>query len=401
MLHRPEAFEPLSPKPWDESRVRDEIAAIVADADAAFHPDELWRAHEWDGWSTPLPLKSLYVGAAGVIWALWALRERGFSASRLDLAETTRRTLELRRQRPDLMQGVELPQPADASLLEGESGILVVLSLCSRNTSSSADELLALVRANRDNPADELMWGAPGTMLAAKALHDETGEGRWADAWCESAAALLRRRDADGLWTQRLHGGAGRGLGPIHGATGNVRVLLDGGALLAPDDREGLAGDTRALLARAAVVEDGLASWPDAAGEPLEAADGQIRLQWDVGAPGIVASAFDYLDEELLLAGAELTWQAGAHGAGKGSGLCHGTAGNGYALLKAFARTRDERWLERARRFAVHALAQARRAREERGRGRYSLWTGDPGVALLAADCVTVRTEYPVLETWR
>jgi hypothetical protein len=399
VLHRPEAFEPLSPEPWDEARVRDEIAAVVADADAAFHPDELWPAHEWDGWSTPLPLKSLYVGAAGVIWALWALRERGLAASRLDLAGAARRTLDLRRERPDLMQGVELPQPADASLLEGESGILVVVSLCSSNASSSADELLALVRANRDNPADELMWGAPGTMLAAKALHDETGEGRWADAWRESADALLARRDADGLWTQRLHGGVSRGLGPIHGATGNVRVLLDG--VLPQDTRETLARETAALLDRTAVREDGLASWPDAAGEPLEAADGQIRLQWDVGAPGIVASAFDYLDEELLLAGAELTWQAGAHGAEKGSGLCHGSAGNGYALLKTFARTQDERWLERARRFAVHALAQARRAREERGRGRYSLWTGDPGVALFAADCVAVRTEYPALETWR
>ena len=399
MLHRPEAFEPLSPEPWDEARVRDEIAAVVADADAAFHPDELWPAHEWVGWSTPLPLKSLYVGAAGVIWALWALRERGFAASRLDLAEAARRTLDLRRERPDLMQGMELPQPADASLLEGESGILVVLSLCSRNTSSSADELLALVRANRDNPADELMWGAPGTMVAARALLDETGERRWADAWRESADALLARRDADGLWTQRLYGGASRGLGPIHGAAGNVRVLLDGPLL--PETRDTIARETAALLDRTAVREDGLASWPDAAGEPLEAPDGQIRLQWDVGAPGIVASAYDFLDEELLLAGAELTWRAGAHGAEKGSGLCHGTAGNGYALLKTFARTQDERWLERARRFALHALAQARRARDGRGRGRYSLWTGDPGAALFAADCVAVRTEYPVLETWR
>ena len=401
MLYRPEAFEPLSPEPWDAARVRAAIGEIVADADSAFDADALWPAHDWDGWSTPLPLKSLYVGAAGVIWALWALRERGFAAPRLDLPEAARRTLELRRERPDLMQGVELPHPADASLLDGESGILVVLSLCSGNTSSSADELLALVRENRDNAADELMWGAPGTMLAAKALHDETGEDRWADAWRESAAALLRRRDADGLWTQRLYGETSRLLGPVHGAVGNVRVLLGGAALLGEETRAALVRETAELLERAAVREDGLANWPDAWGSPLTAADGQIRLQWDVGAPGIVASAFDLLGEELLLAGAELTWRAGAHGAEKGSGLCHGTAGNGYALLKAFARTQDERWLDRARRFAVHALAQTRRARAERGRGRYSLWTGDPGVALFAADCLAARTEFPILETWR
>ena len=40
---------------------------------------------------------------------------------------------------------------------------------------------------------------------------------------------------------------------------------------------------------------------------------GQIRVQWCHGAPGIVATAFDYLPEELLLAGGELTWRAGPH----------------------------------------------------------------------------------------
>ena len=400
MLYRPEAFEPLSPEPWNEVRVRAAIGAIVADADAAFDPDTLWPAHEWDGWNTPLPLKNLYVGAAGVLWALHALRERGFAASRLDLRAAVLRTLELRRERSDLMQGIELPQPADASLLEGESGILAVLCSCWSSLGSLADELHGLVLANRDNPADELMWGAPGTMLAAKALHEATGEERWVRAWRESASAVLGRRDGDGLWTQRLYGGASRTLGPIHGAVGNVRVLLDAGELLPAETRVLLTRETEALLERTAVREHGLANWPDSAGEPLEATDGQVRLQWDAGAPGIVATAFDLLEEELLLAGAELTWRAGPHGADKGSGICHGTAGNGYALLKAFARTQDEHWLDRARRFAVHALRQAAAARQERGRGRYSLWTGDVGVALFAADCAEARTRYPILETW-
>ena len=104
-------------------------------------------------------------------------------------------------------------------------------------------------------------------------------------------------------------------------------------------------------------------------------------------------AAADYLDEELLRAGAELVWQAGPHGAEKGAGICHGTAGNGYALLKAFERTGDELWLERARRFAVHALGQV-----ERREARYSLWTGDVGVALFAADCLDGRARYPVLD---
>ncbi len=397
-LYRPEEFAPLSPTPWSEGRVRDAIAEVVADADDTFDEDRLWPAHDWDGWSTPLPLKNLYVGAAGVIWALWVLRERGYAASRLELEAAARRTLELRRERPDLMQGIELPHPADASLLEGESGILAVLTLCWKNTTSLADELHDLVRANRDNPADELMWGASGTMLAARALLVRTGEQRWADAWRDSADALLARRDADGLWTQRLYGEVYRGLGPIHGAVGNVRVLLDGP--LAEETRATLARETAALLARSAVVEDGRANWPGAAGEPLVASDGQIRVQWDQGAAGIVAAASSYLDEELLLAGAELVWEAGAHGPEKGAGLCHGTAGNGYALLATFERTGDEIWLKRARRFAIHALEQSLEAQDARGRGRYSLWTGDVGVALYAADCLDGRARYPILGSW-
>jgi len=81
----------------------------------------------------------------------------------------------------------------------------------------------------------------------------------------------------------------------------------------------------------------------------------------------------------------------------KGHGICHGTAGNGYALLRTFEGTGDEGWLERARRFAMHALGQVERRRAQRGRGRYSLWTGDIGAALFAADCITANAEMPIV----
>jgi hypothetical protein len=120
--------------------------------------------------------------------------------------------------------------------------------------------------------------------------------------------------------------------------------------------------------------------------------------QWCTGAPGILAGAWDYLDEELVLAGAELVWQAGAHGDEKGHGLCHGTSGDGFALLKAFARTGDELWLDRARRFASHALAQADRLAAANGRRRYSLFTGDVGTALFAAACLDADARFPILD---
>ncbi|MBA2383569.1 MAG: LanC-like protein, partial [Actinobacteria bacterium] len=363
MLYAPEAFEPLTETPWDPSGVSELVREIAADADAAFREDALWPAHEWEAWQTPLPLQGLYAGAAGVIWALATLRDRGRAEPRLDLARAARLTLEAWRREPSLMR-IDLPQPAEASLLDGEAGILTVLLRLEPND-KLADRLLELVRANANNAADEVMWGAPGTMLAAGSLREATGDERWAAVWRESASALLARRDHDGLWTQHLHGETSRGLGPVHGAVGNVLSLLQGGELLTAEERRILEDETAALLRRTAVVEDGLANWPSTEDRPLLASDGQIRVQWDVGAPGIVASTASYLDEDLLLAGAELAWRAGPHGDEKGAGLCHGTAGNGYALLKAFERTQDERWLERARRFAVHALEQATRAHEE------------------------------------
>lgn len=387
MLYRPEAFEPLTDEPWDEERVRRRIREIVADTDKALRgPRLLWRADDWDRWHAPSPLKNLYVGAAGVLWALDALSRRGHAETQLDLPDLAVRTLDLFRERPDFQKGMKLPVPRESALLTGETGILLVAWRLAPSD-ELADDLYARVRANVDNEAEEVMWGTPGTLIAAHAMLAWTGEERWREAWRESAEALLSRRDDDGLWTQRLYGATVRSLGPPHGLVGNVAALLQDG----PD--KSLERETAELLARTAVVEDGAANWPLWEGRDLVARDGEIRVQWCSGAPGIVTTAASYLDEELLLAGAELAWRAGPPTMEKGPCICHGTAGNGYAFLKVFERTGDERWLERARRFAVHALGQV----ERRGRGRYSLWTGDVGVALYAADCLEGRARYPII----
>jgi lantibiotic modifying enzyme len=385
VLYSPDEFEPLTDDPWDEARVRAAIQAIAGDAEAAFDPDGLWPANEWDAWGSAVPLKGLYCGAAGVIWALDALRRRGHAETAIDLVAAADRTIERWGEAPDLSEAeIELPPERASSLLSGESGLLLVAWRLDPRT-ELADRLLERVRENRDNEFEELMWGSPGTMLVAHAMHEWTGEERWSEAWRESAAALLARRDEDGLWTQRLYGTEQRLLGPVHGLVGNVHALLP---------EHDLRTETAAILAREAVVEDGLVTWPAGAGGPLDPPSG-IRLQWCHGAPGMVATAAGYLDEELLLGGAELTWRAGAHREEKGVGLCHGTSGNGYALLKAFARTGDELWLERARRFAVHALVQV-----ERTPARFSLFTGDVGAALFASSCLDADARFPILDGW-
>ncbi len=245
-------------------------------------------------------MKCLYCGAAGVVWALDALRRRGHAETQLDLADAAARTLAAWREVPDFPADVALPAERQSSLLSGESGILVVAWRLAPSA-ALADDLFARVRENVHNEANELMWGSPGTMLVAQAMADWTGEQRWVDAWNESAAALRAARDADGFWTQTLYGTTARYLGPAHGLVGNALALRE------PDDA------TAAVLARTAIREDGLANWP-----PRDGARGdEIRVQWCHGAPGIIASAADSLDEELLLAGAELTWRAGPFGRGE------------------------------------------------------------------------------------
>ena len=388
MLFRPEAFEPLIDEPWDEARVRERLQAIVDAADDAFDLQTLWPAHEDDVWDAMSPPpKSLFAGAAGVVFALDALRKRAGVDVRADLTAAIERTLELATVQSDVAALEGVPEPGESSLLIGETGILLI-AFALAPSATVADRLYARVRDNQSSQANELMWGIPGTLLAARTMNQWTNEDRWRDAWVAAAQELRVRRNAEGLWTQHIYREHVRYLGPVHGAVGNALVLLDG------DTRKEVAALVETLAA-AAVVEDGAANWPPAQDGSLVARDGQIRLQWCHGAPGVVTTAISYLPLELVLAGAEATWRAGPHGPSKGAGLCHGTAGNGYALLKTFERTGDDRWLDRARRFAVHALEQV----ERQGRGRYSLFTGDLGVALYAADCLEACARFPIMDT--
>jgi hypothetical protein len=399
VLYTREAFEPLTTTRWSEKRARDAIREIVADADDAMRgPSLLWKAHEWDGWQSTSPQKNLYVGAAGAIWALDALRRRGFAETALDLPALALRNLELFRERPDFIKVMTPPEPRESAFMLGETGILLVAWHLAPSRELE-ETLLRRVRANVASEADELFWGTPGTLHAARAMHAATKAARWRDAWRESANVLWSRRGEDGFWTQQLYGHELVGLSASHGLAGNVAALLRGGSLCPAARRKALVRDTNAILARTVVFEGKLANWPHRARPPLYV-DKQIRLQWCSGGAGIIVSTADFLDEELLLAGAELVWKAGPHGLDKGPCICHGTAGNGYALLKTHARTGDERWLQGARRFAMHSLEQVTRLRAQRGRGRYSLWTGDVGAALFAADCIEARSAYPVLDSW-
>jgi Lanthionine synthetase C-like protein len=361
VLFSPEAHEPLADEPWSAERARAAIAAIVADAEQAF--DDGWAMHplDEDDDLAGVRLRTVYLGGAGVVDALSRLARRGFADLRHDYVPYLERSLEVE---PDFPGG-------ERGLWMGETGIRLVLQRLAPSQ-ANLDRLAELIAANAQDERCELMWGSPGTILAGRELGlDVTASLEW----------LRGRREPDGLWTQQLYGHSRRFLGPAHGFAGCALALGD--------------SDVSETLRRFAVEEDSLANWPPLAGTRLdENGDRQIRMQWCHGAPGIVATLSRVMDEDLALAGGELTWQAGP--LRKGANLCHGTAGNGYAFLALFERTGDERWLTRARAFAMHAASQVERSRSEHERGRYTLWTGDLGTALYLADCVVGGGNLPL-----
>ncbi|MEP5322267.1 lanthionine synthetase LanC family protein, partial [Marinobacter alexandrii] len=99
----------------------------------------------------------------------------------------------------------------------------------------------------------------------------------------------------------------------------------------------------------------------------------------------------------LMLEAGELVWQAGP--LDKYPGLCHGTPGNGYALLKLYKTTNDSTWLSRARTFAMSAIKQhSSLSAIDPVSKRYSLWDGDAGLAMYLADCIDASTDFPTLD---
>ena len=392
MLFDPSSHEPLTGLPWGEGRVRAAIADIAARTEAAFDEEALWPAHPLDFEDGPLErVKSLYLGAAGVIWSLHELVRVGAVELRRDWRDVAMGLADVYLAEPDFPDVVDGPVP---SLWMGEAGILLVAHTLAP-AAWQEQRLLEAVHANVENPTWELMWGSPGTMLAAQVMHERTGDERWREAWNASADRLWEEWRGD-LWRQDLYGRPAHIFGPAHGFAGNVLVLARGD-LLDPGRREELERRVVATLAGHAVRADGLAQWPPS----QEPSSKPRRTQWCHGAPGIVASLAgvapgnDVLDE-LLRAGGELTWRAGP--LRKGANLCHGTAGNGYAFLELLERTGDELWLERARTFAMHAIEQVEQCSARYDRGRHSLWTGDPGTALYLHSCLTATSEFPTID---
>ena len=398
-LYDPARHEPLRALAWDDREARSAIERIVLDAESRYTEQRYWPLHPQDRRSdddAERVEKSLYNGACGVIWALHYLQAVGAARlSRSYIPALDRLLPRNRAARGDAAQR--------ASFLVGDTPIHMMAF------GETADEevensLAALIGANLEHPARELMYGSPGTMLASLFLHERTGNERWADLFRLTAAQLWSqlewsRQHQCAYWSQNFGGRRFTYFGAVHGFVATALPLIRGRHLL---DAKAWNAWERCIVntvQRTAERRGAHANWRLHFDNTSDAT--KRLVQFCHGAPGFVvclAGLPGTALDDLLVAAGELIWAAGP--LAKGPNLCHGTGGNGYALLKLYQRTGDSMWLERARSFAMHGIAQSREGATRYGQSRYSLWTGDPGFAVYLWDCLRAQAQFPTLDVF-
>ena len=390
-LFQSDRHESLISTPWNENEARRAIGEIAASALAHFDPEKLWPSHPLD--SVPDGVAGVYLGAAGVVLALDHLKRAGAiqSAGDFDVARFA--------ERDNAWLG-NSPFGNFGALLMGDMGANLA-AVRVKPDAQIADRVFARAQGNNALPILEMMWGTPGSMLACVHMHALTGEERFEELYRVQAQRLLADTEHAGLcrlWTQDMHGKRARYLGLVHGFAGNAMALLQGWPWLEREQQKAVSDLVTEMLVNTAKHAERGANWPADANQP----EAPMLCQICHGAPGVVMAfadaPFSTPDfERLLLEGGEGIWIAGP--LKKGSNFCHGTGGNAYALLKLYRRTRDRRWLHRARAFAMTGIAQWRAARAEYGRDRYTLWTGDPGFAVCLWGCITGDPQFPALDS--
>jgi hypothetical protein len=216
-------------------------------------------------------------------------------------------------------------------------------------------------------------------------------------SWLSRALALLAGH-AIVLAGARRYGLRHRyDLGLVHGVPGNLYLLMHFPDLLTASARYDIR-HTLDCVAECVDAERGMLELlPSPHSEALHARTGSPeyteRVHWCSGTPAAVflfARAYEVFGDTAYLEtarrAAEHVWRYGL--LRKGSGICHGIAGNGYAFLSLYRRSADPRDLDRALHFARHSWSD-RVVREQRTPDRpCSLYEGRMGTLCFYRDCL-------------
>lgn len=256
------------------------------------------------------------------------------------------------------------------SFLCGDAGPLAVgavLHHLLKNQSESQDCLTKLLQLQRsvlstDSDApDELLYGRAGYLYALLYVHTEIGPHvldqatitTVVTAILESGKKLSKEQKKSERcpllyeWHQKQYVGA------AHGLAGIYYTLLQPSAKVSQDSLSELLRPSVDYV-RHKKFRSG--NYPSSLSNETDR-----LVHWCHGAPGVIhmlIMAHGVFKEEKYLRDAaecgEVIWQRGL--LRKGYGLCHGTAGNGYAFLSLYHATQDKKYLYRACKFAEWCL---------------------------------------------
>lgn len=398
MLYKPDRHEALRDIPWNPQTAVQRLRQIVSQTAKDCSVDTLWPLVVDHDLANQTPT-NIYTGAMGVLWSWIKLRQY----SDTDLPVSSERLADDIYNRFMKTEAVSLIEFGADGLLPsywlGETGVLrALLDLFPERFPDYEKRLQRLLANNMTNPTLEPLWGGTGSIITALAQLEQHESASLRDALATHArymqSALQHNEQYDcGIWEQDLYGNRLHLLGAGHGFVGNLYPFLRGADYLPAALTEWARTTAVNTLVKAADIEGKCANWASNLGGIDRSRDKHL-VQWCHGAPGVIISVnpipVGYSTEldDLLIKAGELIWQAGP--LTKGISLCHGTDGNGMALLKLYKRTGDDKWLDRARAFAMHLInATAPDA---------ALWVGEMGYACFLHACLTQDDRFPLLD---
>jgi hypothetical protein len=344
------------------------------------------------------PRASVTYGAAGIACALHRIAAARDDAALLALADlwiTKAAALSAPSERPEIDEAFYRPESRLVPEILGRvspyhtaSGVHVVRAMIARaqgDTGSWREAVAAFVAASlAPCPSLDLTLGRSGSLLAAALLLDAAeeppaalralGEGLLAGLW-EEIAALPPIPDCGGRPNLALaHGWAGFLYASLRWCRASGTPLPD--ALPARLDE---------LAAEARPAGRGVRwRWHAESG-----ADVGTMAGWCNGSAGFVylwTLAHRTLGDPRFGALAEgAAWNAWEDPA-RDPSLCCGLAGRAYALLTLHRHGGGAEWLERARDLAERAAQMAARNAARHPEPSHSLYKGEVGLAVLAAD---------------
>ena len=340
------------------------------------------------------PTASAMNGGAGFAYALLRIARARGDESLLALADlwSTRSVSAV--ESPDAFWNEELEIVPEVfgrnSFYHTAAGVHCVHALIAHGRGDERAQQLALREfvAAAGQPCEhvDVAFGLAGLLLGCSLLIDAPLRAPDEDA-LRSLGDGLRDR----LWTQlerqpRLAESTElRSLGAAHGWAGYLYALLRWSEAAGAPPPDGLRDRLEQLGELGHRAGRGL-RWPHETGVGVP--DTALAASWCNGAAGFVPlwiAAHRTLGDETYARWAQMAAWSAYEGPPAPGDLCCGFAGRAYALLALHRQAGERRWLARARSLASRAATSVRADSLRRD----SLYKGEVGVALLAADLQT------------